>query len=81
MATRVSEGKRVRGSELDIVNVSLCNLFALALKLRKWRHLNLLLRAHELKKKNEIPTLSTFGRVGVSKLKVNFFLVVSALLL
>ena len=48
VATCVSEGKRVIGSELDVVNVSLRNLFALALKLLKWRHLNLLLRAHEL---------------------------------
>ena len=39
VATCVSEGKRVQGSELDIVIVSLCNLFALASKLLKWRHI------------------------------------------
>ena len=73
--------KRVQGTELDIVNVSLCNLFVLALKLLKLAHLNVLLRAEKSQKgqnteQSTAPTLLYLVSVMLASRKVNFFQVV-----
>ena len=69
VATRFSERKRVQGTELDIVNGSLCNLYALVLG---WRYIFSLHCADELQQeRNSCPQVGSCfigsGHVGVSK--------------